>query len=1124
MFSCRNAAFTGGILSANGKAGVEFTKFLVSRLRSLAVLFLLAVTMNCALWAQGLGTIVGTVTDPTGAIVPAAKVKITDEATTQARDGTTNAQGYYVFPSLRPSTYTVSVDASGFAPTIIKSVKLQADESVTVNVTLTVKQTKESITVEAAASQVNTTTATVGEVVDTRRIVDLPLNGRNAATLALITAGTVLGPAAGVDQGNTKTFPVAVMLSANGSRQNQTGYRLDGANNNDIYTNTNQPFPFPDALQEFSVQTSNYSARYGGNAGGIVNIITKGGTNEVHGDLFEFVRNAVFNARNFFAATRDQLKRNQFGGTVGGPVDFPKLYNGKNKTFFFFGYQGTRIRQTGNTSSEYVPTQADLNGDFSAYLSATDPGNAIGKATTIIDPTTGKAFGGNLIPTSRFDPAALAFTKYLPVGTGSGLTYYTLPVASNYNEVTVRLDHNISDKDRLTGRYFFDRYYNEGFLDLKNYPAQSSFATIDSHNWMLNETHTFSPTVLNDFRASVAREVSSRGPAAGSIDVTQLGVKVWEAPGDHIIETLNVSSFFSVGQSDPATFTRDQYWLADDISMVKGKHDLIFGIDATRAWVLIRNQFHQPGAFTFTPDVTNLALASFLLGMQRTFLQGNGEFKDNRVNTFGLYVQDDWHVSRRLTVNLGLRYDPFYPWKETKGRTEIFSPTAYNQHEVSTQFINAPPGLLFPGDPGVPQYGQLPNYKNFEPRVGFAYDVTGDGKTSLRGGFGMFYDTYQNGIINNRFVDTSPFSVQVNLNPATTPFSDPYRGMTNPFPAPYPPPKNIVFPLPDLAASYDVGNGGVYSTPVSYDWNLTVERQLGANWMARAAYVGSHASNLKETVELSPVVYPTKIHLYPEFSDIAMNQQDINSSYNSMQLTVQRRFAKGVTILGNYTWSKSIDDLPSGQDITTVVTGNNSPIPWYMPGRHQFDRGPSDFDSTHRLATSFSWALPSLAGKPLGLRLVAGGWQWTGLLTAQSGQPFTVTWGKDASGTALSADRPVVTGDPYGSGACAGVTKSCVDWLVPASFNTTPPAPGTFGDVGKNALRGPNLITFDSGIFKDFRSFHERMTIQFRAEFFNLFNRVNFNNPATSVTGAGFGRITAANDPRIGQLALKLMF
>ena len=1096
-----------------------------------AAVALLLFSACAALRAQGLGTIVGTVTDPSGSVVPNAKVKIVEEGTSASREITTDAQGYFVFPSLKPSAYVMTVDVPGFATFTRRGITLQADESATANVSLSIATAGQTVTVEATNLQVNTTTSTLSEVVDGRRIVDLPLDGRNAASLALITAGTLLAPNAdGADQGNTKTFPGAVLVNSNGARQNQTSYRLDGANNTDIYTNVNQPFPNPDALQEFSVQTSNYSAKYGGNAGGVVNIVTKSGTNDIHGSAFEFVRNADFNARNFFAAKRDPLKRNQFGGAIGGPIDIPHVYNGKNKTFFFGSYEGTRIHTVGSTSSEYVPTTANMNGDFSAYLTAGNPANVLGKATTIIDPLTGTPFPGNLIPTSRFDPASVAFTKYLPISSGSGLTFYTLPTIQDFDEVTSRVDHSIGNKDHLTGRYFFDRFNNVGFLTLTNYPAQSSDATITANNFMLNETHVFTPTFLSDFRASYIREYSTRGPAAGSIDATALGVKMYSPPGDHILESLSVSSFFSVGQSDPASFIRDQYGLSEDLSYVRGKHTLQFGVNAIRAWVLIRNQFHQPGNFGFTADVTNLSLASYMLGYMRTFLQGNGEFKDNRVNSFGLYFQDDYHVSRRLTLNLGLRYDPFFPWKETKGRTEIFSPSAYAAGVTSQMFVNAPPGLLFPGDPGVPQYGNYSAYKNFEPRFGFAYDVTGNGKTSIRGGFGMFYDALQNGIYNNRFVDTSPFSVQVNLNPVNPnppinsfiPFSNPYQGMVNPFPAPYPPPKNIAFPLPDLAASYDVGHGGTYQTPVTYEWNLSIERQLPGDWLVCAAYVGSHESHGMENVELSPNVYPTGKHLFPQYSDIAMAMNDVNSSYQSLQLTAQKRFSKGFTVLANYTWAKSIDDWPYGQDITTVVSGGNSPIPWYLPGRHQFDRGPSDFDRTQRLVASFVYAMPALSRAPAAVRFVAGGWGLTGIITAQTGYPFTATYGKDQSGTALGSDRTVqLSSAVYGSGAC-GTAAPCVDWLVPSAFGA--PVAGTYGNMGKGSLRGPNSIAYNGGLTKDFPLRRERLKFQFRAEYFNLFNRVNFNNPASSFSGAGFGQIKGAGDPRIGQLALKLVF
>jgi hypothetical protein len=761
-----------------------------------AARILLALAACGAVYGQGFGTIVGTVTDPSGAVIPGAKVTVTDEATAAARDTKANEQGYYVVPSLRPSNYTVTVDAPGFAASVRKGIQLQADENATVNATVSVQQSTQAIEISAQAAQVNTSTATVSEVVDQRRVVDLPLNGRNAASLLLVVAGASPAPGNDVDQGNTKTFPATVTVSTNGSRQNQVSFRLDGANNNDLYTNSNQPFPFPDALQEFSVQTSNYSARYGGNAGGVVNVVTRSGSNELHGSLLEFNRNAVFNARNFFAAKRDQLKRNQYGGTIGGPVTIPHLYNGANKDFFFFGYQGTKIRNIGGTSSAYAPTAANIGGNFSNVLSASDPNNPFAKATQVIDPTTNLQFPGNIIPANRLDPAALAFTKYLPVaGSGNGRYFYSVPLAQDFNEYLVRGDHTFSDRDRLSARYFNDKFTNTGFLDKTNYLSNSNYSTIISQNALLGETHIVSPNALNEFRASFSRETSNRGPAPGSISLGDLGVSLYQPGGLKTLEGINVSGFFNPSQTDPADFIRNQYNLSDDFSWVRGKHSLSFGVSAVRGQVLLRNQFRTSGSYSFTADVTNDALATFLLGYVRTFTQGFGEFKDNRVTTYSMYVQDDYHVSSRLTLNLGLRYDPLFPWQETKKRIEQFSVSDYNANVHSQVYVNAPAGLLFPGDPGVPEWGTKGSYNNFAPRVGFAYAVGSDGKTSVRGG-GVFHDAIQDGIFNNRFVDVTPFSPQFSLTQPQGSFSNPYLGLANPYPSPFPRPEGFAVSRP----------------------------------------------------------------------------------------------------------------------------------------------------------------------------------------------------------------------------------------------------------------------------------------------------------------------------------------
>ncbi|MES1257830.1 MAG: carboxypeptidase regulatory-like domain-containing protein, partial [Acidobacteriota bacterium] len=1001
-----------------------------------------------AIHGQGFGTIVGTVTDPSGAIIPGARLTITDEATTASRDTKTNDQGYYVVPSLRPSNYTVTVNAAGFAPSVRKGIVLQADETATVNQAVSVQQSTQAVEVNAQTAQVNTSTATVSDVVDQRRVVDLPLNGRNAASLLLVVAGATPAPGSDVDQGNTKTFPATVTVSTNGSRQNQVSFRLDGANNNDLYTNSNQPFPFPDALQEFSVQTSNYSARYGGNAGGVVNVVTRSGSNELHGGLFEFNRNAVFNARNFFAAKRDQLKRNQYGGTIGGPIRIPHVYDGSNKDFFFVGYQGTKIRNIGGTSSAFAPLAANLTGDFSNVLSASDPANPFAKATPVIDPTTNTQFPGNKIPVNRLDPAALAFTKYLPVSpSANGRYFYSVPLAQDFNEYLVRGDHSFSDKDRLSLRYFNDKFHNTGFLDKTNYLSNSNYSTIISQNALLSETHIVSPNALNEFRASFSRETSNRGPAPGSLSLADLGVSLYQPNGLKTIEGINVSGFFNPSQTDPADFIRNQYNLSDDYSWVRGKHSLSFGVSAVRGQVLLRNQFRTSGSYTFTADVTNDALASFLLGYVRTFTQGFGEFKDNRVTSYSMYVQDDYHVSKRLTLNLGLRYDPLFPWQETKKRIEQFSVSDYNANVRSQVYTNAPAGLLFPGDAGVPEWGTKGSYKNFAPRVGFAYALTGDGKTSLRAGGGVFHDALQDGIFNNRFVDVTPFSPQFSLTQPQGTFSNPYLGLTNPYPSPFPPPKDSAFPGPVLVITYDPANDHRELTPVSYNWDLLVERQVAGDWVMRAAYVGSHASHLLESLELNPAVYTAGSKLttdqrraFQPYGSISQATQDVNSSYNSLQLTAQKRFSRGFSVLANYTWSKSIDDLPYNQGITGVAAGSNSPIPWNFPGRHQYDSGPSEFDHTQRFVVSYLYALPAFRGAGRALRAVAGGWQLNGILTYQTGGPLTILAGKDQSQTGIGSDRAnYLGGSAYGSGAC-GATGTCVDHLVPTAFAL--PAPG----------------------------------------------------------------------------------
>ncbi len=390
-------------------------------------------------WAQGFGTISGSVTDPTGAAITGANVVVTELATAQSRTASSSSGGYYVLNSLRPAVYALSVDQSGFKKFVQTGIVLLANQSLTVNIHMVLGSTSESVSVNGLATQVDTSTPTLRQVVDSSRMADMPLNGRNAANLTTLVAGAVTSPSNNADQGNAKTFPEAVTISTNGARENQVGYFLDGAPNIDFFSNVNQPFPFPDALQEFSVQTSNYSAEFGQDAGGVVSIVTKSGTNQFHGNAFEFLRNGALNARNYFARTADPLKRNQFGGTFGGPII-------RDRTFFFGGYQGTRIRSHQGGLSGFVPTDANLAGDFSAMLTANNPNNPLGKVVAIKDPVTGKPFPNNQIPVTRFDPASLAMLKFVPRAQGNGIDFYAIPIIQNFDEYIARGDHSISSR------------------------------------------------------------------------------------------------------------------------------------------------------------------------------------------------------------------------------------------------------------------------------------------------------------------------------------------------------------------------------------------------------------------------------------------------------------------------------------------------------------------------------------------------------------------------------------------------------------------------------------------------------------------------------------------------------
>ena len=1097
-------------------------------LKRIVVLFLVLFGMTAAKsWGQGFGTINGTVTDPSGAAIPGATVKVTEVATGQVRMVTSGADGFYNLTALKPTAYKLDVDQNGFKGFEQTNVVLLANQSLTINVPLVLGANTETVNVSTALVQVDTTTPTLREVVDTAKMVEIPLNGRNAALLTTLVAGAVVAPSNNADQGNAKTFPAAATVSINGARQNQIGYYLDGAPNLDILSNINQPFPFPDALQEFSVQTNNYTAEYGQTAGGVVSIVTKSGTNQFHGSAFEFLRNRALNARNYFASTVDPLKRSQFGGTIGGPVI-------KDKTFFFGGYQGTRIRSNQGGQTAYVPTTANLSGDFSAYLNGTDPSNPLGRAVVIRNPVTGIPYPGNRIDPSSFDPATLKMLAFLPRAQGNGSVTYSTPIIQNFDEYILRGDHSITSKDKLVGRYYYDRFFNVGSYG-GNLLAYRQGSTISSHNAVIQELHIFSPNLLNDFRIGFSRVVSIRQVPDGTPDVNDFGVPIYQ-PLPKAIQVISVSGYFSTGATPTAKLPRNTFSLIDDVRWTHGKHSYSFGGLFEKDQQNMVNQSGLPGYFTFSGDSTGSAIADYMLGKLRTFQQFNGQHYKARLWALNGYVQDSWRLTNKLNLSLGVRYDPQRVWHDQYEQNQVWSPSDYAANIHSSVFPNAPAGVRYTGDPGVPNTGTTGDYRNIAPRAGFAYDVLGDGKLSIRGGLGVFYDSRVTSFFNNRQLSVSPYAAGVSLTTPTGPFSNPYLGVTNPFPAVFPPASNASFVTPIQVYSWDTRLKLI--TPRSYSGNLSVERDLGHNFTGRVAYVGSRSNHLGTSIELNPAIYAAGSALttdqrrqYKGFSNIFMQMQTGNAWYHSGQLSLIRPFSKGFTLSANYTYSKSNDTLPFGTDAGSFATAGFYTLPYNSPDYRALDRGPSDFDHTHVFVLSYVWKAPELLGHSALVRETLGGWEVSGILNKQTGRPLTLYAGQDVSKTGIGSDRLVYSG----SGAykqmqaCSLTTAPCRTWLNASAFSL--PAAGQFGNVGKGQFRGPGYTSWDMGISKTF-PVHDAIAVQFRGELFNTFNHTNFTasntgslsqNPVTTFSG-GFGNLLAAGDPRIIQLAAKVVF